>query len=141
MAQASTENPGIAGGCYCGALRYAVSQPSLMQGQCHCRPCQHISGGGPQYFMLVRPSGFAWTRGAPAAFTKSDLTAPVTRFFCDTCGTHILTQRPDQKALVLKVGTLDDPSDFAPAFAICHEEAQPFHVVAEQVPTYVGIPR
>ncbi|MEL6564464.1 MAG: GFA family protein [Pseudomonadota bacterium] len=131
----------VAGGCYCGALRYRTALDGKVAGQCHCRACQHIAGGGPQYFHLVSPENFRWTRGAPAQFALSTLEAPVTRWFCATCGTHILTERQDQRALVLKVGTRDDPSGFTPQVAICFEDAQPFHTVAQGIPTFDGIPR
>ena len=131
----------VSGGCYCGALRYRAALDGLVAGQCHCRPCQHVSGGGPHYFHLVSPEGFAWTSGRPRSYAHAGCTAPVTRFFCGTCGTHVLTQRPDQSALVLKVGTLDDPSVFRPRVAICVDEAQPFHTIAADVAQFEGIPR
>nr|WP_299690576.1 GFA family protein [uncultured Tateyamaria sp.] len=130
-----------AGGCYCGALRYTAQLDGPVAGQCHCRACQHIAGGGPQYFHLVSPTGFQWHRGQPAQFRHPLPDTPVTRSFCGTCGTHILTQRSDQTALVLKVGTLDDPSGFVPRVAICFDEAQPFHTIADGLPTFDGIPR
>ena len=129
------------GGCYCGALRYRTALDGPVAGQCHCRACQHIAGGGPQYFHRVMPDSFAWVSGEPALYTKDSLDQPVTRYFCATCGTHILARRRDQRALVLKVGTLDDPSRYVPLVAICHDEAQPFHTVADGGATYDGIPR
>ena len=141
MSTASSPKTEQTGGCYCGAVRYVLSAPPLLQAQCHCRPCQHIAGGGPQYFMLVAPDCLTWTGRPPTTFRRPDLPEAVTRSFCALCGTHILTQRQDQTALVLKVGTLDDPSFFAPTAAICFDEAQPFHTVAAGVPTFDGIPR
>ncbi|WP_415403356.1 GFA family protein [Tateyamaria sp. SN3-11] len=140
MTDQTTEIAPKTGGCYCGALRYALSARPLVKGQCHCRVCQHISGGGPQYFQLVAPEAFRWTKGKPQCFTRPDLQDAVTRFFCGTCGTHILTQRPDQSALVLKVGTLDDASRFRPHVAICHAEAPAFHSVPDGIPVFEGLP-
>ncbi|MEL6467768.1 MAG: GFA family protein [Pseudomonadota bacterium] len=140
MAARTTEKTHEAGGCYCGAVRYAVTAPALVKGQCHCRACQHIAGGGPQYFMLIPPDGFAWTKGQPARFARADLDQPVTRFFCAVCGTHMVTQRPDQAALVVKVGTLDDPSRFRPHVAICHGAAPAFHSVPPGIPVFEGLP-
>ena len=36
----------ITGRCYCGAVRYEADGPPAFKGQCHCRECQYISGGG-----------------------------------------------------------------------------------------------
>ena len=54
--------------------------------------------------------GFRYTKGAPKQFRRSDLERPVTREFCDTCGTHVATRRPGLPAVILKAGTLDDPA-------------------------------
>ena len=103
----------LEGGCYCGALRYEVAGDPLFKGQCHCRECQYISGGNPNVLMAIPESGFKYTKGAPKAFRRSDLDNPVTREFCADCGTHVLAKAPGVPgAVVLKVGTLDDPAAF-----------------------------
>ncbi|WP_367278560.1 GFA family protein [uncultured Tateyamaria sp.] len=140
MTSQATENAVNAGGCYCGAVRYAVSQPPLVKGQCHCQPCQRMSGGAPQYFILVPPNGFVWTAGKPAHFTHPDLKNAVTRYFCKTCGTQLVTTRQDTTGVIVKIGTLDDPSGFVPRVAICHANALGFHSVPEGVPVFEGLP-
>ena len=61
------------GGCYCGALRYRVSAAPVLKAECHCRACQHISGGGPNYFMLIPPEGFAYVEGEGLMMGIKDL--------------------------------------------------------------------
>lgn len=131
----------LTGGCYCGAVRYEISGKFLSRAQCHCRACQHISGGGPNYFALVNPDHVALTKGALAQFTRDDLDNAVTRSFCATCGTHVFTQRPGLPQWVLKIGTLDDPSAFkGPQAAIFTEDAQPFHVIPKGLPAFPKLP-
>ena len=91
--------------------------------------------------MLMVPSALTWTGAQPATFTHAGMPKPITRSFCDRCRTRIVTRRQDHTALVLKVGTLDDPSGLKPTAAICFDEAQPFHTVAKGIPTYKGSPR
>lgn len=129
------------GGCYCGELRYELAPGPFLSAQCHCRPCQRFSGGGPNYFMLVAPAAFAYSAGDPSSYTRPDRENAVTREFCPTCGTHILTRRPGLEQLVLKAGTLDDPATFGrPRMAIYCAEMAPFHVVPEGVPAFEGLP-
>jgi len=129
------------GGCYCGQLRYAAEGEPMMKGQCYCRECQYITGGAPHTYMLMRPEGFRYTRGEPRQFSRDDLESPVTREFCATCGTHITTRRPGLRAVILKVGTLDDPSVFeAPQMAIFTVDKQPFHQIPDGIRTYERLP-
>lgn len=126
------------GGCYCGAVRYRVTTEPMKFGECHCRECQYITGGGANYFLLVDAAGFEITQGTPKSFTRSDLDNPVTRQFCAECGTHLLT-RPaaPRKDIVLKVGSLDNPTDAGKVeFAIFCAEAPPFHQLAEDAPHF-----
>jgi hypothetical protein len=132
----------LEGGCYCGCLRYVAEGEPTLKAQCHCRECQYISGGSPNMFLLMPPDGFRYTEGAPKQFTRSDLERAVTREFCAECGTHILTRRPGLPAVVLKIGTLDDPSLFGtPQMAIYTVDKQPFHHIPDGLATFERLPK
>jgi hypothetical protein len=134
---------GLQGGCYCGALRYEAGGDPVFKGQCHCRECQYISGGSPNVVMGMLDGAFQYTKGAPKQFQRSDLPTPVTREFCAECGTHILAKSPGLPgAVILKVGTLDDPSVFeAPQMVIWTIDKQVFHLLPEGVPVFERTPR
>jgi len=100
----------LEGGCYCGKVRYVAEGEAMFKAQCHCRECQYISGGGPNFFMLMPVKGFSYSKGQPKQFSRSDLENAVTREFCAECGTHLVTLRPGLPAVILKAGTLDDPA-------------------------------
>ena len=136
-----TQAPPFTGGCYCGALRYEAHGAPTLKAQCYCRACQHVAGGGPNFFMLMPTDGFRYTAGTPTTFKRPDIENAVTREFCATCGTHIATRRPGLDAVVLKIGTLDDPARFkGPKIAIYVEDAQPFHQFAEDLPRFDKLP-
>jgi hypothetical protein len=132
----------IEGGCYCGGLRFKAEGESMFKGQCHCRECQYVSGGGPNFIMALPEDGFAYTLGAPKLFSRTDLENPVSREFCGNCGTHILTRAPGVAGMViLKVGTLDDPSVYGgPEVAIYTIDKQSFHMIPENVATFERMP-
>ena len=132
----------IEGGCYCGAVRFKAEGDALFKGQCHCRECQYVSGGGPNYVMGLPEVGFSYTKGQPKGFSRSDLDNPVTREFCGDCGTQILAKSPAMGgAVMLKVGTLDDPSIYgAPQMAIFTIDKQSFHHIPESLPSFERTP-
>ena len=128
----------IEGGCYCGALRYQCDSKPVLKAQCHCRECQYISGGGPNYFMAIPLEGFSYIKGEPKKFTRNDIESPRTRDFCENCGTHIATLLPGRPLAIVKVGTLDDPAGVygGPKMAIFTIDKQPFHCIEEGLPTH-----
>ncbi len=131
----------VEGGCYCKKVRYEAEGEPRLRAECLCRPCQYFSGGGPNIFMLMPPQGFRYTSGEARPFKRDDLENAVTREFCGDCGTHLLTRRPDLPFIVLKVGTLDDPSQFgAPQMAINASDRQAFHCLPDGLPTFQGMP-
>ena len=130
----------IEGGCYCGALRYQVEGEAIMKGQCFCRECQYITGGDSLLVLGMPEAGFRVTSGELKSFQRSDLENAVTRQFCPTCGTHVAS-RPMPGMLILKIGTLDDPSVFeGPQMAIFTCDAQAYHRLPTEIPTFERVP-
>src|ERR1700741_3654872 len=53
----------ITGGCYCGNIRYeSIAQPMMMI-KCHCRDCQHITGGPYAPAVVLPITAFKLTKG------------------------------------------------------------------------------
>jgi hypothetical protein len=132
----------LEGGCYCGKVRYVAEGEPMMKAQCHCRECQYMTGGSPNMFIAMPIAGFSYTNGAPKQFKRSDLERPVTREFCAECGTHLATRPQGFPAVIVKVGTLDDPSLFGtPKLAIYTIDKQAFHQIPEGLPTFERLPQ
>src|SRR5260221_8045182 len=72
------------GGCQCGAVRYALYVTPQNAHACHCRMCQRATGGLFAALAGAPSAQFAWTRGAPAFFSSSNLAQPG---HCAQCGT------------------------------------------------------
>lgn len=132
----------VEGGCYCGAVRYKAVGDALFKGQCHCRECQYGSGGGVNYVMALPEAGFSYTAGQAKAFSRKDLDNPVTREFCPDCGTQLVSKAPSLPgAVLIKVGTLDDPNVFeGPQMAIYTVDKQSFHHIPEGLPSFERTP-
>ena len=131
----------LEGGCYCKAVRYVAEGEPVMKAQCHCRECQYITGGDPNVFVAMPADGFRYTQGEPTGFTRTDLPRAVTREFCPECGTHLATKPPGFPAVVVKVGTLDDPSLYGgPNMAIFTCDKQSWHQVPDGIPSFERFP-
>ena len=127
----------ITGGCYCGDVRYKFEGEVQASLQCHCRECQYITGGNPNVIMVLPLEGFGFEKGEPATFKRTDIDNAVTRLFCPRCGTAIGTRTPTRPtSMVIKVGTLDDPSIFKAKVAIFTIDKQAFHHIPQGVPAF-----
>ncbi|MAG32253.1 MAG: hypothetical protein CL908_15325 [Deltaproteobacteria bacterium] len=130
----------ISGGCYCKEVRYESTGEIGMKAQCFCRECQYITGGDSLLGIAVPEGGFKVTKGELRRFKRSDIENAVTREFCPNCGTHVTTRAMPGMVMV-KVGTLDDPSIFeAPQMAIYTCDKQAYHRLPEGVPTFEKLP-
>lgn len=132
----------MTGGCYCGAIRYSIDGDPELAIQCHCRECLYFTGGQANTVMFFPKKGFKYTKGTPSTFTRSDLETPLTRQFCGNCGTPIgndSISRPGM--IIIKVGTLDDPSVFSPEVAIFTGEKLDFHHIPDGVTCFERRPQ
>jgi hypothetical protein len=105
--------PVLAGGCQCGAVRYALLARPERAGICHCRMCQKAVGGPFFAWVVAQEADLVWTRGAPALFASS---SAAERGFCARCGTPLTFRyhrRPQQ--IDVSLGSLDDPAAVQPA--------------------------
>jgi hypothetical protein len=130
------------GGCLCGAVRYESQGDPVFSLQCHCRDCQRSSGTAYIAAMRMPASGFRITTGAPKRYVgKADSGNEITRAFCGDCGSPLYVQvstRPD--IVGLRVGTLDDPSEFRPEADIFVKSAQPWEHLNPALPKYDTYP-
>jgi hypothetical protein len=130
------------GGCFCGEVRYEWKGPQLLRGLCLCRTCQKFSGGAGNFYVAVEAQGFRFTKAEPRVFTDEGHAWRPTRHFCGRCGVH-LTARSERaaSAVLIKVGTLDDPSVFGgPQMVTWTSEMQKFHSLPADVPAHAEIP-
>ena len=128
----------VQGGCYCGAIRYEANGDPMMRAECYCRECQYITGGSNVLVMAMPIDGFTLVKGAVKGFTRDDIEHAVTREFCEHCGTHLFTRAPGFKeGVIIKVGSMDDPSLFGKADSANHvSDALPHHRLPDDIPLH-----
>jgi hypothetical protein len=103
------------GGCACGAVRYEIDSAPKLSAQCQCRDCQRATGTGHVDVMVFPDASVRLTGEVKYHEVRGERGNSVRRGFCPSCGsplTWTLSGNPSLRVIV--VGSLDDPSRFAP---------------------------
>src|SRR5690606_3512000 len=127
----------ITGGCVCGAVRYACDAPPIAMLKCHCRDCQRVSGSPHVCAVLLPRHAFRFTHGKPKYYcTPSDAGGLHRRGFCADCGSRLTGGEDpmgETDSTGVTVGSLDDPSGFAPNMELWTSDALPWDPPREDV--------
>jgi hypothetical protein len=119
------------GGCICGAVRYRCTAKAkeIEMFRCHCRDCQHITGGAYAPVVYVPAATFKVTKGRiKHHFTKSLMMGKHRRGYCAQCGCRLTGGESEggSPGIGVVAGSLDDPSGFKAKYDICVADAQPW---------------
>ncbi len=115
--------PGLTGGCQCGAARYRLDAEPRRVNVCHCRMCQKATGGPFMVSGRVPIDRLAWTRGSPKIFASS---AIAERGFCAECGTPLTYRLIGRDRISVTIGSLDEPAAVAPTIQYGIESKLPW---------------
>jgi hypothetical protein len=111
---------------------------------CHCRDCQHITGGGFAAAVLLPAKAFRLTKGdLTYHFTASLAGGEHKRGFCARCGSRITgaeKRNAPSGVIGILAGSLDDPSWFRPQMDIFTSDAQPWDQMDPAIPKYEKYP-
>lgn len=116
------------GGCACGAIRYVCSGTVKLSLNCHCRDCQHASGGAFVSGVIVASDTLTFTAGEPRYYqVTAESGTTTTRGFCGSCGSPlIVTTAASPRTVAIAAGSFDDPSWHRPTVDIWAGSAQPW---------------
>ena len=130
-----------AGGCHCGAVRYAVSKEPELTFYCHCQDCQKTTGSPFSVEMRLEESAFEFEGELSSYTVTGDSGKAVNRWHCSTCFSGVyLTCDSDPGYVFLKVGTLDDPAWASPEMHIYTATCQPWLHLDDALPRYKRAP-
>jgi hypothetical protein len=109
----------ITGGCLCGALRYRAEGEPGLQGLCHCRNCQRLTGAGHVGWMCFDEKTITVEGETRAYAATGGSGRPAMRFSCPTCHSIVYGTAEVMPGLInIYAGSLDDTSHFKPQMAI-----------------------
>lgn len=131
----------LEGGCLCGAVRYRISGTPRATRCCWCRVCQSIAAGNATVNTVVNADDFS-VRGALGDFAcRADSGSHMHRHFCPRCGTHVYAAAEERPQLVVvRVGTLDNPSAVQPTQIIWARSAPAWACLDPHLPHIDGQP-
>ena len=130
------------GGCACGAIRYECTGAPIQALNCHCRDCQRETGSAFSPVLVVPKTAFTLAQGSPQYFALLAASGQMTRrAFCAECGSPLFGLPGSAPDLVtIRVGSLDDPSEFRPSQDIYTVSAQPWDYMNPELPKVPKLP-
>lgn len=120
-----------AGGCLCGAVRYAVTGPLRAVVLCHCTQCRRSTG----HFMAATAARHRDFRLSAAAelrwYASSD---SARRGFCGRCGSTLFWQAEGRDYIRIAAGTLDDTTGLDCACHIFVADKGDYYEITDGLP-------
>lgn len=132
---------GRTGRCLCGQVSYILGASPLLTAVCHCRNCQRQSGSAFSIIVLAKTATVEIDGNLRTFLDKAENGASIERRFCPDCGSAMFSWQssaPDR--LIIKAGTLDDPSGLRPSVHVWCASAQPWVAIPENVVRFPGNP-
>lgn len=129
--------PHLKGGCYCKKIRYEILDDIIKTGVCHCRSCQHLTGGSFYPFIVIKRESIAIV-GDIREFPRIGSSGQIVHYgFCPFCGSTLFG-RPEvwPHIITVSASSLDDISNFKPSMHVWVEEAQPWIILDHNIPTF-----
>jgi hypothetical protein len=124
----------LSGGCFCGRVRFTVTEPVRNCCFCHCESCRRATGSAPVAWGTVNECDFKILSGEVSMYRSSP---EAERGFCSTCGTS-LTYRH-----ALRIGevdftlvSLDAAEGFVPQMHIWVQDKLPWVHIGDGRPQF-----
>jgi hypothetical protein len=129
----------LAGGCFCGALRYAVDGDLGPCVHCHCAFCRRIHGAPFTTVVMMSKRAFAWL---PESAEPARWTTPAgnVRQFCATCAAPTFNYSTQVDLGSLVVGSLPDADQPEPWAHVNVESKSPRFAIRDGLPQYPAWP-
>ncbi len=131
------------GHCFCGAVKFTLTDQPEVMAYCHCDSCRQWSAGPVSAFTLWKPTSMHITQGANnvALFDQNPLSDDQTvvskRVWCKTCGGHLYTDHPTMGLIDVPAAVIEN-FRFEPAFHVHYQES--VHTIKDGLPKFKDLP-
>lgn len=124
--------PSTSGGCLCGAVRFALTQPATAAGYCHCTRCRRRTGCGASVQARIDGSTFLLLQGEEHVGAWRHPDGGFEKCFCRDCGAHLFSRNPDDPTqMSIRLGAFDGDPGVRPSWHTFVAYAAPWEPVAD----------
>lgn len=131
----------FSGGCLCGAVRFESRAAAQLVGHCYCIDCRRSSGTGHSTHAAVPETALAVTGEVTFYDRAADSGNRVSRGFCGTCGSPLLSKNAAMPGMVfVRASALDDPEVAKPQMIVYASRAPSWDTLDPTLPAFATIP-
>lgn len=124
----------LAGGCFCGAVRYKVADAFTYALNCHCSQCRRVTGSAFKPFAGIAANQLKVTKGKNHLLIFGDETNHDSH--CNLCGSLLYSIVRDGKYAHVTLGTLADAPSIRPTAHIFAGSKAPWFTITDDLPQY-----
>lgn len=128
----------VPGSCFCGAVQFEITLPTLFCAHCHCTMCRRVHGAGYVTWIAVPYTRFRLTSGREHLKIHHS-SGHGRRSFCDVCGSSLFcesTRYPDHIDIVL--ANLNGKIDRDPQAHYYFSDRAEWVAVGDDLPRFGG---
>ncbi len=129
------KKPILAGGCLCGAIRYAVEDDFAYALNCHCSNCRRATGSAFKPFAGIARDKLRITQGEDDVSIFGD-TQSAHDVRCRICGSLMFSVVRDGAYVHVTLGTLADAPSIRPAAHIFVGSKAPWYTITDALPQH-----
>jgi hypothetical protein len=122
----------LAGGCFCGAVRYRVPDEFRYAMNCHCSNCRRTTGSAFKPFAGIEWEKLAVTEGREKLMLYGDALGHDAH--CRVCGSLLYSRVRDGAFAHVAMGTLADDPGIRPSRHIFVGSKAPWFTITDDLP-------
>ena len=109
--------PPLTGGCLCGGIRFALTEPALDAGYCHCTRCQRRTGTAASPHARIDGGTLRLLQGVDLLKSWRHPDGGHEKCFCANCGSHLFSRSPEHPAqMSVRLGAFDGDPGIRPTW-------------------------
>lgn len=129
------------GGCLCGSVRIESRAAPQLVGHCHCIDCRRSSGIGHSTHLVVPEAAVTVTGKVTYFESAADSGIRVSRGFCRTCGSPLLSRNAAMPGMAfVRASALDDPEIIKPQMIVYASRAPSWDKMDLTLPAVATMP-